>query len=218
MHYSKLIQSSPTSTTFERNSPNKYRNPTITSITVLFRQNTIFSCSTTWILRLMWSRIPMTRSERYLLVTTRSAKPLPYSIPRLILHSPYLPRIRVTDVSGFNPLTLHPFHQCSRHPRDPRFGMTNGHSTRFVQSIIRAWYHSKSPRDLYVFIVGPLLRSEDTHDQPERQHAHHNDHWQSHDPLQSIGGGHLHSDDNPIRSTHVCVQGLERFQTSNLSL
>ena len=39
MYYSKLIQSSPTSTTFEWNSPNKYRNPTITSITVLFTPN-----------------------------------------------------------------------------------------------------------------------------------------------------------------------------------
>ena len=67
----------------------------------------------------------------------------------------------------------HRSHQCPGYSRDPRFGRTNGHSTCFVQSIIRVWYHSKSPRDLYVFIVGPLLRSEDTHDQPERQPAHH---------------------------------------------
>ena len=50
--------------------------------------------------------------------------------------TPYLPRIRIMVASGFNPLTLHPFHQCSGYSRDPRFGRTNGHSICFVQSII----------------------------------------------------------------------------------
>ena len=37
MHYSMLIQGSPTKGTFEWISPDKYRNPDITSVTVLFR-------------------------------------------------------------------------------------------------------------------------------------------------------------------------------------
>ena len=39
MHYSMLIQSSPTNGTFEWINPYKYRNSTITSITVRFRPN-----------------------------------------------------------------------------------------------------------------------------------------------------------------------------------
>ena len=41
MHYSMLIQSSPTNGTFEWINPYKYRNSTITSITVLFTPNQI---------------------------------------------------------------------------------------------------------------------------------------------------------------------------------
>ena len=36
-HYSMLIQGSPTNGTFEWINPYKYRNPTITSMTVLFQ-------------------------------------------------------------------------------------------------------------------------------------------------------------------------------------
>ena len=97
MHHSMLIQGLLTNGTFERIDPYKYRNPTITSITVLFTSNP--SYSKTWIL-LMWSRTRMTRSKRSLLVTTRSVKSLPSSTPWLIPRSPYLRRHRVMGVSG----------------------------------------------------------------------------------------------------------------------
>ena len=60
MHHSMLIQGLLTNGTFERIDPYKYRNPTIASITVLFRSNPSFS--PTWIL-LMCSRTLMTRSN-----------------------------------------------------------------------------------------------------------------------------------------------------------
>ena len=41
MHYSMLIQGSPIQGTFEWINPYKYRNPYITSITVLFRSNQV---------------------------------------------------------------------------------------------------------------------------------------------------------------------------------
>ena len=41
IHHSMLIQGSPTNGTFERINPYKHRNPTITSITVLFRSNQV---------------------------------------------------------------------------------------------------------------------------------------------------------------------------------
>ena len=41
MHYSMLIQGSPTNGTFQWINPYKYRNPYITSITVLFRPNQV---------------------------------------------------------------------------------------------------------------------------------------------------------------------------------
>ena len=54
-----------------------------------------------WILS-MWWWTPMTKSKRSLLATTRSVKSLPCSIPWLTLHSRYLRRFRVMDVSGFS--------------------------------------------------------------------------------------------------------------------
>ena len=41
MHYSMLIQGSPTNGKFEWINPYKYRNPTIISITVLFKHNSV---------------------------------------------------------------------------------------------------------------------------------------------------------------------------------
>ena len=60
----------------------------------------IKSCSTTSILRPMWSQTPMTRRQQSLLDTTRSVKSLPSSTPWLILCSPYTRRLRVMVVSG----------------------------------------------------------------------------------------------------------------------
>ena len=99
--------------------------PTIISITILFRQHPINSWSAKWIL-LMLSRTRMTRSKRFLLVTTRFVKLLPSSTPRLIPRSRYLPRLRVTGVSGPNYLTqwmspmLHIFEKSSVR-KDERF-------------------------------------------------------------------------------------------------
>ena len=50
-----------------------------------------------------------------------------------------------------------------------------GHSTCFVLWVERDWFHFKSPSDPSVFIVGPILRSEDC--QSEQQSAHHDYHW-----------------------------------------
>ena len=41
MHYSTLIQDSPTNDTFEWINPYKYRNPYITSMNILFRPNQV---------------------------------------------------------------------------------------------------------------------------------------------------------------------------------
>ena len=43
MHYSMLIQGSPNNGTFEWINPNKFRNPFITSMKVLFKPNQIMS-------------------------------------------------------------------------------------------------------------------------------------------------------------------------------
>ena len=50
-----------------------------------------------------------------------------------------------------------------------------------------------------------FLRSEDVHGPPDQQPAYHNDHCRSHHQVLSIGGGHLYSDDNPIRSIDVPI-------------
>ena len=157
----------------------------------------------------MRRQIPMTRSERFLLDTTRSLKSLSSSTPWLTLHSPYLPRIRDMDVSGcstFSP-SISP---CHRYSRDPRIGRTNGHSICIVLWIEYDWYHSKSPSNSCVFIVGAILRSEDC--QPEQQSVHHDNHWWSHDRLLSISRRQLHINDNPIRSIDIGVQGFEWFE------
>ena len=94
--------------------------------------------------------------------------------------------------------THHQFHQCSGHPRDHRFGRTNGNSTCFILWIECDWYHVQSPIDPSVFIAGPILRFEDY--QPEQQPDHHNDHWRPQGSLYPHHGGHLHTDDYPLRS------------------
>ena len=99
-----FIQDSPTNGTYTWIYKYMYGSPTITSINALFIQNPIKSCSATWIL-LMWWQIPVTRSERSLLDTTRSLKLLPCSTPWLTLHSPYLLWLRVMDVSGSSTLS-----------------------------------------------------------------------------------------------------------------
>ena len=43
--------------------------------------------------------------------------------------------------------TLNRFDKYSRHARNPRFGRTNGHSTRFLLWIECDWYFAKSPGD-----------------------------------------------------------------------
>ena len=213
MHYSMFIQGSSTNGSFSWIYPYKYRNPTITSITVLFKQNPIKSYSTTWILP-MWWQIPMTRSEQFPLDTTRSLKSLSSSTQWQMLHSPNLPRIRVRSVSG--PSSLSPF--ISPLPRTfEKFSVrrTNDYSVCIILWIECDWYHSKSTSDPSELIVGPILRSEDC--QPEQQSAYHNDHWQSHDQLLLIVRRHLHSNIIPIRSIDICVHGFERFQVSHAS-
>ena len=98
---------------------------------------------------------------------------------------------------------LHPFHQYPGFSRDPRIRRANAHSTRFLLWIERDWYHSKSPSDPSVVVPRAYLRSEDC--QPEQQSAHHNDNWRSHDHLLPIGGEHLQTDDNTIRSIDISV-------------
>ena len=66
-----------------------------------------------------------------------------------------------------------------------------------LRSMERMWLMSlEISKYIGVFIVGTTLRSE--YCQPEQQSTHHNDHWWSHHQLLSIGGGHLHSDDNSL--------------------
>ena len=105
--------------------------------------------------------------------------------------------------------TQHRFHQCPGYSRNPRFGRTNSHFTRFVLWIERDWCHSKSPSDPSVFIVGLFLGSEDC--QPEQQSTHHNDHWWDHDLLLSISGGTLHTNDNSLRPIDVCFPRYGRY-------
>ena len=63
----------------------------------------------------------------------------------------------------------HLFHQCPRYSRHPRIRRTSSHSFCFVLCLERDLFHSKSPSDSSVFIVGPMLRSEDC--QSEQQSA-----------------------------------------------
>ena len=118
----------------------------------------IKACSTTSILP-MWSPTPMTRSERFRLFTTRSVRSLPSSTSWLMIpRSPYLPRPRVICVSGSSHLTpsISPMLELFEKSSDWR---AYHHSTWFLLWIERDWYHSKSPNDPGVFIVGPILRS-----------------------------------------------------------
>ena len=92
MHYSMLIQGSLTNGTFEWTNPYKYRNPTITSFSILFRPYQVMLNNVNSI-----NVVTNTNDE---MATTRSVKSLPCSIPWLTLHSRYLRRLRVMDVSG----------------------------------------------------------------------------------------------------------------------
>lgn len=85
IHYFMLIWGSHTNGTFEWIKPYKYRNLYITSITVLFRLTLL--CSTTCT-RLMWSQ-----------TRRRGANDSHWILP-----SRFLLRLRVMDVSEFNPL------------------------------------------------------------------------------------------------------------------
>ena len=86
----------------------------------------------------------MTKSEGFLLATTRSVKSLLCSTPWLTLHSRYLRRLRVRmyldSVTSYNW-----FQHCPRYSRNHLFGRIYGHSIRFVLWIERGWYHTKSP-------------------------------------------------------------------------
>ena len=101
---------------------------------------------------------------------------------------------------------LHRFHQCSGCTRDI-WVRKSYHSTCFVLWMECKWYHSQSPSDPSVFIVGAILQSEDF--QPEQQSAHHNDHWRSHDQLLSISGGYLHTDDTRFDRLMFVFKDLE---------
>ena len=172
------IQGSGSNGMFQWINPYKYRNPTITSITVLFRPNQV-----------MFNNVDSTNvitnsNEEEVTIPpgySRSVRSLPSSTLWLKPRSPYLRMLRVMNISIFSPLTHHRFHQCSRYLKKPRIRRTNIHANCFVLCIECDWYYSKSPNDPSVFIIGPILRSEDC--QPQQQSVHHNDHWSSHHQL-----------------------------------
>ena len=156
---------------------------------------------------MLW-RTPMTKSKRSLLATTRSVKSLPCSIPWRTLHSRYLRRLRVMDVSGSSP------HTTSISPMSWIFEKSSvwkdEQSFYPLRSMDRTWLMSlKIANYKGVFIVGLFLGSEDC--QPEQQSTHHNDHWWDHDLLLSISGGTLHTNDNSLRPIDVCFPRYGRY-------
>ena len=174
MHYSILIQGSSDNDTLKWFYPYKYCNPTITSITVLFWPNHVNNNK-------VYTTNVISNSND-------DDVPIPpgyYTIAEIIaiLNSVINTRFSTsTKASSYGCIcflipTFHWFHLCSRYSRNPRFGKTNRHSTRFVLWIERDWYHAKSSSDPSVLVSRAFLRSEDC--QPEQQPAHHNDHWRS---------------------------------------
>ena len=78
---------------------------------------------------------------------------------------------------------------ASRYTWNFQSGRMYGHSSCFVLWVERDWFHFKSPSDPSVFIVGPILRSEDC--EPEQQPTHHDNHWWSNCWLHPHHGGYL---------------------------
>ena len=157
---------------------------------------------TTWILPMSWSTT-ITSKWWFLIDTTPSLKSLPYSTPSPILHSPYLSRIRIMDVSRSCIHKHHPFHQCHGYSRDSRFGRAYDHSIRFILSIECDSYHSHSINDPRL-LVTPISRCP----RPITTTTICSPPWSLTTPgwlSPPHRGGYLHSHDIMIRLIDVCV-------------
>ena len=136
--------------------PNQLQ-PSLISFPSLSCSQPISPSLTTWILPMSWSTT-ITSKWWFLIDTTPSLKSLPYSTPSPILHSPYLSRIRIMDVSRSCIHKHHPFHQCHGYSRDSRFGRAYDHSIRFILSIIFRCMRYNSAVIFYFDVVDGIQR------------------------------------------------------------
>ena len=136
--------------------PNQLQ-PSLMSFPSLSCSQPISPSLTTWILPMSWSTT-ITSKWWFLIDTTPSLKSLPYSTPSPILHSPYLSRIRIMDVSRSCIHKHHPFHQCHGYSRDSRFGRAYDHSIRFILSIIFRCMRYNSAVIFYFDVVDGIQR------------------------------------------------------------
>ena len=128
MHYYLLIQCSLSNGTFEWINPYKYRNPYITSMTVLFTPNQV-----------MFNNVDSTNVVTNSNDEELTIPPGYYTIGQIIaiLNTMTDTMFSIsTKASSYGCIyiqsTHHRFHQCSGYSRNSRFGRTNGHSTCFV--------------------------------------------------------------------------------------
>ena len=211
VHFSFIMQGSPTNGSFEWINPTKFRNLFITFMTVLFKLNQEHAI----INNVDTANVARNNNDEEVTIL-----PGFYSIGEIIaiLNTMTNTTFPISTMATNNGCIYIQSQYSIDFTNAPDmweiFGLGNQKivlSASFYGSNVIDITRNRQVIQVYSSLVPrAFLRSEDAHGQPEQQSAHHDDHWRSHDQLLSICKGHLHSDDNPIRSIDVCVQGLDR--------